>query len=154
MHTKSKYFLGFAHVGIFTNRYEETIHFFTEVLPFKVIKVLHEEQPENKGGLYPMDCTFVRLNDLFVEIMRGADNRNHDGVIGVYDHMGISVSNMDEAVAYLREKGQPEDKIGDIRVNDTFNPPKTQRMCPIYGPNGEKVTLYEWTNKEFYDLKD
>ena len=147
-------FLGFAHVGIFTDLYDETVHFWTEVIPGKIIKILHEEQPENKGGLYPMDCTMVRLNDLFVEIMHGADNRNARNGKGPYDHIGLSVSNMDEAVTRLRAAGLPDDRIGEIKFNDTFNPPKTQRICVIYGPNGEKVSLYELTNKAFYDLED
>lgn len=153
-HSKSEHFLGFAHVGIFTDLYEETVHFYTEILPFEVVKVLREEQPNNKGGLYPMDCTFVRLNDLFIEIMRGADGRNARGQKGVFDHVGISVKDIYAAVEELKAKGLPESCIGPIKFNDTFNPPKTQRICVVTGPNGDKITLYELTNKDFYDLED
>ena len=151
---QDKNFLGFAHVGIFTNKYEETVDFYTKILPFEVVKVLREEQPEPHGPLYPMDCTMVRLNDLFIEIMKGADGRNADGVLGVYNHIGISVANIEEAVERLRANGLPDDRIGEIKFNDTFNPPHTQKICCIYGPIGDKISLYELTNKEFYDLED
>ena len=84
-------FTGLAHIGLFTDDYGKTMHFYTGQLPFRVIKETVEEHPGDESGYYPMRWALVELNGLYLEIMQCANNAcAENGVAGVFNHLGIS----------------------------------------------------------------
>lgn len=145
-------FCGLAHIGIFTDDFEKTLHFYTEILPFTIVRNMVEEQPDDLSGIYPMKVCILRLNDLYLEIMECADHGwVADGVDGTFNHIGISVSDLDEAIVHLKEKGFPSERIQQVMTNTSLIPGKTFRSCRIRGYNDENIGLYEINNRTFYE---
>jgi hypothetical protein len=145
-------FSGLAHVAVFTANYEESLRFYTKVLPFKLVKELDENKPEDRSGFFPIKYALVKLGDLYIEIVAPADSRKAPAA-GVFDHIGIRVSSVDEAVASLIKRGAPAGSIAPVIVNTSLYPGKTFRVSSIIGPDGEKVGLYELDNEEFFGEK-
>ena len=146
-------FCGLAHIGLYTDNYSDTLKFYTKVLPFTLVKELYDERPDDKSGFYPFKYALVKLNDLYIEIMECSDKRNWNGITGVYHHVGISVSNIDEAIKYLVMRGIPADRIPTPRWNETLYPGKKFRACSFIGCCGERIGLYEFNNKDFFESK-
>lgn len=144
-------FRGIAHVGIFTDDFEKTLKFYTEILPFEIVKNTVEENPGDESGAYPLKVCIARLNDLYLELME-CHNKGWtaNGIDGTFNHLGISVYNLDEALEEIRSKGFPEEKISEIVTNTTLIPGKTFRSCRIRGYNDENIGLYEIDNETFY----
>lgn len=144
-------FLGLAHVGLYTDDYEKTMKYYTEVLPFTVVKELYEVRPNDVSGFSPFKYGLVKLNDLYIEIMECADKRNWNNQIGPFHHVGISVRNIDKAIAYLIQRGIPADHIPAPRLNTTLYPGKAFRACSFTGICGERIGLYEFENKKLFE---
>lgn len=145
-------FMGLAHIGIFTDKYDESLKFYTEVLPFTLVKELYEEKPGDTSGFSPLKFAIFKLNDLYIEIMECADKRNGNGIKGVFHHIGIRVTDIEAAIAYLIERGVPADNLPlPPAVNTTLYPGKIFRSRSLTGPNGEHISLYEINNKEYFD---
>lgn len=147
----SEVFRGLAHIGLYTDKYEETIKFYTDVLPFTLVKELVEERPGDTSGFYPFKYGLVKLNDLYIEIMECADKRHWNGVTGTFHHVGISVSDIDKAIDYLVRRGVPAERIPKPRLNTTLYPGKSFRACSFLGNCGERIGLYEFENKKLFE---
>ena len=151
MFTENSVFKGLAHIGIFTDNFEETLYFYTKQFPFEIIKKTMEEHPDDTSGVYPLKYAIVKLGHLYLEIME-CHNKGYTalGVAGTWDHIGISVLDVEKAVNILKNRGVPEEWFGEIVVNSALNPNKIYRSCTIYGRNGEKIGLYELDNDTFF----
>lgn len=144
-------FRGLAHVCLFTDKYDETINFYTKILPFSLVKELVENRPDDKSGFYPLKFGLVKINDLYIEILECADKRNWNDAVGPFHHIGISVNDIDKAITFLEARGLPAGTIPKPNLNSTLYPGKPYRGCSFLGICGERIGLYEFQNKEFFD---
>ena len=145
------YFLGLAHVAIFTDRYEDTIDFYTKIFPFTVVKELVEERKGDNGGFFPLKYALLKLNDLYLEIMESADKKNFCNIEGAVHHIGLKVADIENAVQFLIKRGLPSSMIPEIDVNTTLYPGKTFKAASTKGVNGEIINFYEMDNADFFD---
>ncbi|MEE0203091.1 MAG: VOC family protein [Muricomes sp.] len=148
---ENKIFCGLAHIGIFTDDFEKTLHFYTEILPFMIVRNTVEEQPEDTSGIFPLKVCIVRLNDLYLEIMECSNHGwTANGIDGTFNHMGISVSDLDSALEQMKAKGFPPERIQQVLTNTSLIPGRTFRSCRVRGYNDENIGLYEINNQTFY----
>jgi catechol 2,3-dioxygenase-like lactoylglutathione lyase family enzyme len=147
------YFLGLAHVALFTDKYEDTIKFYTKIFPFVLVKELIEVRKDDASGFFPLKYALIKLNDLYIEIMESADKRNFNNIEGAVHHIGIKVADIDKALDFLLERGFSPSKIPEVNVNTTLYPGKTFRGASTKGINGEIINLYEMDNADFFDEK-
>ena len=146
-------FKGLAHIGLFTDDYEGTMYFYTKLLPFQIIKETIEKHEGDTSGYYPMKWALIELKGLYLEIMQCANNAcAKKDVAGNFDHLGISVSDLDAAIALLKQKGVSPERFEKIVVNDQLFPGHTYRSCRLKGKNGEWIGLYEMDNQKFFNF--
>lgn len=146
-------FEGLAHIGLFTDDYEKTMYFYTKQLPFEIVKETVEEHPDSEAPWYPMKWALIELNGLYLEIMECANKACvENGVAGVFNHLGISVSDLDKAIDELKTKGISEDRFENVVVNNELFPGHVYRSCRMTGANGELIGLYEMDNKEYFNF--
>lgn len=146
-------FRGLAHIGLFTDDYKNTMHFYTEQLPFQIIKETVEEHEGDTSGYYPMQWALIELNGLYLEIMQCANQACvENGVAGAFNHLGISVSDLERAIDELKHKGIEDDRFEAVAVNGQLFPGHVYRSCRIKGANGELIGLYEMDNQNFFDF--
>jgi catechol 2,3-dioxygenase-like lactoylglutathione lyase family enzyme len=148
-----KYFLGLAHVALFTDKYEDTIKFYTKIFPFVLVKELIEVRKDDASGFFPLKYALIKLNDLYIEIMESADKRNFNNIEGAVHHIGIKVADIDKALDFLLKRGFSASTFPEINVNTTLYPGKTFRAASTKGINGEIINLYEMDNADYFDEK-
>ena len=146
-------FVGIAHMCVNTKDMKKTVDFYTKAMGFKVV---HEELmgPDRKDHeMFPALFSLLKLGDLYIEVIepRGynKDNIVHAGVVGAIDHMGIEVSDIEAAVKQLRDYGV--DQPMKISWSTDVFKDKPYRSAALTGPNGEKLGLYEFSNKVFFE---
>lgn len=144
-------FLGLAHIALFTDRYEDTIRFYTKIFPFVLVKELLEEREDDTSGFFPLKYALLKLNDLYLEIMESADKRNFNDIEGAVHHIGIRVADIEKALDFLLKRGFSTSTIPEINVNTTLYPGKTFRAASTKGINGEIINLYEMDNADYFD---
>ena len=144
-------FTGLAHVGMFTDDFDQTLHFYTEQLPFEKVKVTLEEHPGDDSGFYPSKFALLKLDELYIEIVE-CNNKAfvENGVAGVFNHLGIAVTDIEKAREELIRKGVEEERLLPVVENDCLIPGKMFRSCRVIGYNGELVGLYDIDNKAFF----
>ena len=71
---------------------------------------------------------------------------------GAFNHLGISVSDLDRAIDELKHKGIEDDRFEAVAVNGQLFPGHVYRSCRIKGANGELIGLYEMDNQNFFDF--
>ena len=146
-------FNGLAHIGLFTDDYEMTMHFYTKQLPFGIVKETVEDHPGDISGYYPMKWALIELDGLYLEIMQCANKACvENGVAGTFNHLGISVSNLEQAIAELKSKGIEEERFEPVVVNDQLFPGHVYRSCRLKGANGAMIGLYEMDNHVFLNF--
>ena len=151
MTSEEENFVGLAHIGIFTSNYEETVKFYTENLPFKIMKEIVEEAPEvDDRPNFPLKLAMLRLGNLYLEIMERADKLPNNAKLNMVDHIGIEVKDHRAAVQYLRSRGLPEDRLPQSKENITLIPGKCFVSGAVIGPCGERVGLYQMNTETFY----
>ncbi len=123
------------HVEIVTDKPEETIAFYTEVLGFRVKARDHIERP---GGS-ALDLVYLDLGGTTAELItyRGvavepAPQKEHLG----YRMMALEIDDMDKTAAELKAKG----------VAIVWGPVKrpTYARAEISDPNGYRIELRQW----------
>jgi catechol 2,3-dioxygenase-like lactoylglutathione lyase family enzyme len=147
------YFLGLAHIAVFTDRFEDTVRFYTEIFPFVLVKELVEEREDDTSGFFPLKYGLLKLNDLYLEIMESADKRNFNGIEGAVHHIGIKVADIEKALDFLLKRGFSASALPEINVNTSLYPGKTFRAASTKGINGEIINLYEMDNADYFDEK-
>ena len=124
------------HVEIVTDKPDETIVFYTDVLAFKVRL---RDRIERSGLGVPIDLVYLELGGTTVELITydgatldPAPQKEHLG----YRMIALEVEDMDRAADYLKTKG----------VEITWGP----RVAPTYSraeirdPKGYHIELRQW----------
>jgi glyoxylase I family protein len=124
------------HVEIVTDRLEESVRFYTEVLGFTVRE---RDRVGPPGGDYALNLVYLDLGGTTVELIK------FDGVpvapepakehLG-YRLMALEVEDMRDALAYLKTKGI--DAVWGPMFRDTY------ARAEIRDPNGYHIELRHW----------
>ena len=124
------------HVEIVTDRLEETVEFYTEVLGFAVRA---RDRIERSRLGTPIDLVYLELGGTTVELI------SYDGVTvepaPQNEHLGyrmiaLEVDDMQKAADYLKTKGV--DIVWGPRVRETYS------RAEICDPNGYHIELRQW----------
>jgi catechol 2,3-dioxygenase-like lactoylglutathione lyase family enzyme len=123
------------HIEIVTDKLDETVKFYTEVLSFTVGA---RDRIERPGGS-ALNLVYLGLGGTTVELM------SYDGVpvapqpelehLG-YRMMALEVDDMKEAVTYLKAKGV--DTVWGPMFRDNY------ARAEICDPNGYRIELRHW----------
>ncbi len=120
------------HVEITPGNLDRTIDFYTRVLQFAMKERIKVDHPPLKEVVY------LTLGDTMIELL-GMQNPSSPATdpqqIG-YRMMAIEVSDMDEAVTYLKSKGV-EISVGPITLG-------TSKRAEIKDPDGLSIELRQW----------
>jgi glyoxylase I family protein len=120
------------HVEIVPQNFERTIDFFLNILGFKM-------KQRQKVNMPPFqEVAYLQLNDTMVELMsvqNPAPLSSEPWNVG-YRAMALEVEDMDQAVAYLKNKG----------VEITWGPVSlgTSKRAEIKTPDGIPIELRQW----------
>lgn len=145
-------FRGLAHLGLFTDNISETLHFYVDQLCFSVVYETTIHKPQDTRGMFPLKFAMLRLGELYIEVMECANHANtQNRVNGVVNHIGIRVTDLDKAIAHLRETGVTPARIGSITEECDQIPGRKFRQCRVRGWNGETIGLYEVDNAVFME---
>lgn len=120
------------HVEIIPSDFEKTLQFYTEILGFKMGERISIDMP-------PLtEIAYLKLGDTMIEVISvinpepGPSTPYHMGYWGI----AIEVENMDEAVAYLKNK-DIEIAWGPISLG-------TSIRAEIRDPDGYTIELRQW----------
>ncbi len=129
-------FTGFSFIVLRVRDLDETIDFYTKVLGFYLLRKYSFEP----GG---PPSAYVGLNGVLLELFIAGEGEaiEHAG-------FGIRVENLDEALAYVRDKG-----VEVVREQFT---PRTfwGRQAGILDPSGHRISLREWHAPDGPEYKD
>ena len=124
------------HVEIVTDRPEETVAFYTDVLGFKVKM---RDRVERSGLDVPLDLVYLDLGGTTIELIsyQGAavDPAPQNEHLG-YRMIALEVDDMQRAADYLKQKGV--DIVWGPRITDTYV------RAEICDPNGFHIELRQW----------
>ncbi len=120
------------HVEIVPQNFERTIDFFLNILGFKM------KQRHKVNNPPFLEVAYLQLNDTTVELMsvqNPAPLSSEPWNVG-YRAMALEVEDMDQAVAYLKNKG----------VEITWGPVSlgTSKRAEIETPDGIPIELRQW----------
>jgi len=121
------------HVEIIPKDTERAVKFYMEVLGFKM-------KNRTKIGLGALEeVIFLELGDTMLEIvsMKNPAMPSDEAPVVGYRMMAIEVTNMDEAVAYLKGKGV-EMSLGPMTLADG------SKRGEIKDPDGLGIELRQW----------
>jgi glyoxylase I family protein len=124
------------HVELTTDDPDKAIAFYTGVLGFKVKS---RDRIERSSLGVPMDLVYLDLGGTVIELIHYVGLRPDPAPQG--DHLGygmiaIEVDDMDNTLAYLKQKG----------VEPTWGPKVRERYAraEIRDPNGYSIELRQW----------
>jgi glyoxylase I family protein len=124
------------HVEIVTNRPEQTVDFYTDVLGFTVKA---RDRVERSALGVPIDLVYLELGGTVVELIsyEGAavDPAPQGEHLG-YRMIALEVDDMQQAAEYLKQKGV--DIVWGPRVGQTY------ARAEIRDPNGCHIELRQW----------
>lgn len=148
-------FKGLAHMAIYTQSNEKSVDFYTKAMGFEIVYREMMGKNQEPVRMFPADFVLVRLGELYIELIEcfgpwnnTPQDKKHPNVLGVIDHFGISVSNLEECKRRLEEYGY--ERPIDIQTNTISYEGAPFRYACIKGPDGESLNLYELDNDEFY----
>lgn len=121
------FFTSIDHVHVPSIDMDKSVDFYTRILGFYLSRRL---------TMNGRDTAFVGLGDMLLEV-----HPARDGVVapGASRQFGLSVSNMDEALAHLKQHG-----IEPIEQRDAWT--FWGRHAAIADPSGIVIELREWTD--------
>lgn len=140
--------LGLAHIAIRTSEMEKTIRFYTQVFPFRILKKASDSSDDTDLAAYRQ--AILRCGDLYLEVLRADEPVEHGGKPGPLHHLGISVANLEDALAYLKSRGLPEGSYAQPAWKTSLDPGHPYRSAGVTGPNGEILGLYELINADYF----
>jgi catechol 2,3-dioxygenase-like lactoylglutathione lyase family enzyme len=132
-------FKGYAHIGIYVVNREKAIDFYKTVFGFELL--YRADPPDgHKIGM-------LKLNNCIIEVLQHPDAAVSSNVIpsatSTLNHIGISVTDRDKAVAQVRACGYKIDD-GDIYDVDNFGSKDLDLKVAFFrGPNGERFEIFE-----------
>ncbi len=139
---------GQAHVAIRTEKMEDTLRFYTKVFPFTLLKAAYDAPDGAKPGT--VNQAILRCGDLYLELLRADEATGHGGKPGPLHHLGISVANLEDALAFLEVRGLPESAHTAPAQKTNLDPAHPYRSASVTGPNGEILGLYEIDNASYF----
>jgi len=134
------------HTGIVVNDFEKSIHFYRDLLGFKIIKKMKEcgSYIENISALHDVKVTTVKMvapDGQMIELLKYGSHPAKKrlrkiSVIGI-SHIAFTVDDLDEEYEFLRIKG--------IKFNSSpqFSPDGYAKVTFCRAPEGTFVELVE-----------
>ena len=92
--------LSFQHQGVYCRDIDESIAFYEDVLGCKLLF-----RSDAMEGDKPLKMAWMRGVGTVFELLECADKATCDAAASTLNHLALRVSDMDEFVAYLGEKG-------------------------------------------------
>ena len=124
------------HVEIVTDRPDQTVRFYTEILGFNIKS---RDRIERSGLGVPIDLVYLELGGTVVELISYQDARiepapqnEHLG----YRMIALEVDDMQKTIDYLKTKGI--DVVWGPRFRETY------ARAEISDPNGFRIELRQW----------
>lgn len=125
----------FHHICIQTNRYKQSLDFYTKLLGF----TLALEHPNFHGRAYN---SWLQLGDFYIELQTGKGNevlsepsKEVQGMV----HFCLWVENIEEIVTELKEKGVKFKRKNGKEIYDV----EGGRLSKVYAPEGTLIELRE-----------
>lgn len=148
-------FKGLAHMCIYTQSNAKSVDFYTKAMGFEIVYREMMGANHEPVRMFPAEFVLVRLGELYIELIEcfgpwnGTENdKKHPGVLGVIDHFGISVSDVEAAVKQIQDYGYEEPV--EIKTNTISYEGRPFRYACLKGPDGESLNLYEMDNETFW----
>jgi len=116
---------GLQHIGIPTDKFQETLDFY-QAIGFKEV---HRNRVPETG----QEVSFMNNKNLMMEIYESGEPALHTGAI---DHIAIDVTDINDAYQYMKDTGFKfaEDQIGSLDFWE-----KGIRYFIMLGPNSERI---------------
>jgi glyoxylase I family protein len=120
------------HVAILTGRYEESKHFYTEVLGFSIINETYRKERDS----YKLDLAIN--GEYCIELFSFPEykERNSYPESKGLRHLAFAVDDVDQWIVFLRSKNV---EVQDVRIDGITN----KKFTFFYDPNGQPLELYE-----------
>jgi catechol 2,3-dioxygenase-like lactoylglutathione lyase family enzyme len=134
----NKLFLGLNHVAVFVRNRKEAVKFYTEILGGTLLFTVDNESDWLLIASIQMDGFCVEL----LEPPEGKENVKA-AAMATQNHFAITVDDIDEAVAYIKEKGFDIEAPGIYDVPDFGRIGNHLRVAFFHGPNGERIELFK-----------
>lgn len=119
------------HVAIIVNDMDESILFYTGILGFQV---------RLRGSNSQREMAFLFMEgqeSMEIELIRDIEAHTEYSNSGIVNHLAFTVKNIDESIAYFKEKGI-------AFISDEPKPTlEGGRMILFYGPSKELLQLVE-----------
>ena len=123
---------GIDHVAIIVSNYEESKHFYVEVLGLKLIAETYREERDS----YKLDLEMEGGDRLELFSFPDPPARpNYPEACGLR-HLSFQTADLDEAVTFLKDKGL---SVEDIRLDELTG----KRFTFFSDPDGLPLELYE-----------
>ena len=123
---------GLGHFALYTKDIEKTVDFYTGTLGFQKIEDFEIEKPE---GI--MKIVFLMCVDIIMEVIQEPAGTTD----GVFQHLAIQVTGLEELIPLLKEEGIVFETEEYIPLPHMFNGSK----CIFFrGPSGERLELFEY----------
>jgi lactoylglutathione lyase len=135
---KTQLFTGYSHVGIYVRDREAAIKFYEDVLGFEL---LFKVDNESDGLLIGM----LKLGNCYVEVLEPPEGKERivGSAASTVNHIGITVSDIDAAMAYVNSFGFEFEDRGKYDVPRFGNPEIDLQVAFFRGPNGERIELFQ-----------
>lgn len=119
------------HVAIIVNDMDESLLFYTGILGFQV---------RLRGSNSQREMSFLFMEgqeSMEIELIRDIEAHTEYSNSGIVNHLAFTVKNIDESIAYFKEKGI-------AFISDEPKPTlEGGRMILFYGPSKELLQLVE-----------
>jgi len=120
------------HVAIICSDYERSKHFYTEVLGFKIVSEVYREERES----YKLDLAVNNLYQIeLFSFVNPPERPSRPESVGLR-HLCFEVTNIDEVIFALHEKGL---EIEKVRIDEYTG----KRFTFFSDPDGLPLEIYE-----------
>lgn len=120
------------HVAIICSDYERSKHFYTEVLGFKIVSEVYREERES----YKLDLAVNNLYQIeLFSFVNPPERPSRPESVGLR-HLCFEVTNIDEVIFALHEKGV---EIEKVRIDEYTG----KRFTFFSDPDGLPLEIYE-----------
>jgi len=124
--------VGLHHIAIISGDYEKSKHFYTHILPFQIISEIYRAERDS----YKLDLAIGDGTQIELFSFPDAPPRPSYPEASGLRHLALTVANLDQEVAELKEKGV---SVEDIRID----PVTGKRFTFFADPDGLPIEFYE-----------
>ena len=127
------------HIGIYTTDRDKAAEFYRDVLG---MTYTFELTSESDG----IRIAMMELDGLQVEILEDPATKAAaiEGAHSTENHFALQVENIEEACAFLREKGVEMEERGIYGVPRFGSDDVNLKVCFFHGPGGERIELLQY----------